>query len=119
MTTARTSRSCRSMASRSVAFIVRVSSARYDWCCRGTSPRPGPTQGCRRARFEPPDQAHRFRASEVPVAVMLYRTIPDLSVRSEGDGRTVFGYAVRYDQADPIDDAQGRYTETWRSGVFA
>ncbi len=51
--------------------------------------------------------------------VLLHRAIPDLSVRSEGDGRTVFGYAVRYGQADPVVDEQGRYQETWQAGAFA
>jgi HK97 family phage prohead protease len=51
--------------------------------------------------------------------VILYRNVPELSLRSEGDGRTVFGFAVRYGQADPISDAQGSYSESWKQGVFA
>lgn len=41
---------------------------------------------------------------------------PDLEIR--GDGRTVYGLAVPYDQPAEIRDYQGSYTEVFRFGAF-
>ena len=41
---------------------------------------------------------------------------PDLEIR--GDGRTVYGLAVPYDQPAEIRDYQGTYTEVFRYGAF-
>ena len=51
---------------------------------------------------------------------MLTRaTCADLSLRDDAAGRTVYGYAVRWDEADEITEGGRRYVETWRRGAFA
>lgn len=52
------------------------------------------------------------------MAELLHRATPaDLSVR--GDGRTVYGLAVPFDQPADVDDGHGRYREVFRLGAFA
>ena len=43
----------------------------------------------------------------------------DLSIRSEGDGRTIYGLAVPFDTLTQIRDGEGEYREKFRRGAFA
>jgi HK97 family phage prohead protease len=51
----------------------------------------------------------------------LERTLAhaDLSIRSDGDGRTVHGLAVPFDREATVDDGFGPYSEVFRRGAFA
>ena len=51
----------------------------------------------------------------------LERTLAhaDLSIRAEGDGRTVHGLAVPFDRQTTVDDGYGPYDEVFRKGAFA
>ncbi len=49
----------------------------------------------------------------------LTRVSPtDLEIRSDGDGRTIYGLAVPYDRPAEINDSYGRYTERFARGAF-
>ena len=50
---------------------------------------------------------------------ILFRATPDLSVRSDGDGRTIFGTIVPYGQVADVDDGRGPYREAFEPGAFA
>lgn len=43
----------------------------------------------------------------------------DLEIRSEGDGRTVYGLAVPFDRESTVNDGFGPYQEVFRRGAFA
>ena len=43
----------------------------------------------------------------------------DLEIRSEGDGRTVYGLAVPFDRESTVNDGYGPYQEVFRRGAFA
>lgn len=49
---------------------------------------------------------------------VLVRTRPDLELRSGGDGRTVFGLAVPFDQITEVSDGRGSYLESFVFGSF-
>lgn len=50
----------------------------------------------------------------------LHRTfdLADLSLRTNGDGRTVEAYAAAFDQETEVTDIEGHYTEVIRQGAF-
>jgi hypothetical protein len=55
--------------------------------------------------------------SGLSMSETLYRVTPaDLEIR--GDGRTVAGIAVPFDEPTPIRDSFGGYTEVFRRGAF-
>lgn len=50
---------------------------------------------------------------------VLFRATPELRVRSDGDGRTIFGVVVPYGQVAEVDDGRGPYRESFEFGAFA
>lgn len=50
---------------------------------------------------------------------VLHRDIGDLVLRSDGDGRTVHGVVVPYNQTTTIHDSEGEYEERFLPGAFA
>lgn len=55
------------------------------------------------------------------MADLLHRIAPDLEVRTSGEGRTVYGLLVPWDQTTRVDDSDGRgaYDERFLAGAFA
>lgn len=50
---------------------------------------------------------------------LLTRTVDDLLLRSDGDGRTIYGTVVPYNTPTEVDDGRGRYREMFAPGAFA
>lgn len=53
------------------------------------------------------------------MADLIHRYAPDLEVRSDGAGRTVFGLLVPYGPTAEVDDGRGVYQERFVPGAFA
>lgn len=50
---------------------------------------------------------------------ILFRATAELRVRSDGDGRTVYGIVVPYGQVAEVDDGRGPYRESFEPGAFS
>jgi len=53
------------------------------------------------------------------MADVLYRATPELHLRGDGDGRTVYGVVVPYGIVAEVDDGRGPYREQFEPGAFS